>query len=319
MIDLDIPEDLEFEVKNGRIRFAVEGLSTGWMNTDDSFVKRIDTDSLNPIFLRDHLKKEIRIKNTLDEGVRLLNSEKYPNAVKDFDEVLFYDPEYGEALLYKSYALRGQKHFVKALRHYRRAVKCDDCLKDAEYYRSLLKEANNERDNFPKIKLNIYAGDEYFAAGEFQKAAESYGHALANPSKFKERILSRLLNKKATALLELEDFENSLKCFEKSFEVDGNDYSSFGRGLCEFNLGLDVNDEFKGYLDISKGQMLRQVMILNEVGEYEGSLKINDVLFENHYRVDEFYLKLIAARRFSLDRLGEDLSEIDEIISEVSS
>ena len=318
MIDLDIPEDLEFEVKNGRIRFAIEGLSTGWMNTDDSFVKRIDTDSLNPIFLRDHLKKEIRIKNTLDEGVRLLNSEKYPNAVKDFDEVLFYDPEYGEALLYKSYALRGQKHFVKALRHYRRAVKCDDCLKDAEYYRDLLREANNERDNFPKIKLNIYAGDEYFSVGEFQKAAESYERALANPSKFKERILSRLLNKKATALLELEDFENSLKCFEKSFEVDGNDYSSFGRGLCEFNLGLDVNDEFKGYLNISKGQMLRQVMILNEVGEYEGSLKINDVVFENHYKVDEFYLKLIAARRFSLDRLGEDLSKIDGIISEVS-
>ena len=114
--------------------------------------------------------------------------------------MLFYDPEYGEALSNKSYALYGQNHFVKSLRYYKRAVEADESLKNMEYHKLLLGKSNEERQHFPKLKLNIYAGDEHFASGEYQKAVDSYNRALMNPSKFKDKILSKLLNKKATTL-----------------------------------------------------------------------------------------------------------------------
>ena len=294
---------LACEVHGDNVKFSIERLSTNWMSLDDSFIKRVDKDNINLTCPVEHLKKEIQIKNTLDEGVSFLKSGKYPKAVELFDMVLFYDPEYGDALLYKSHALRGQKHFVKSLRYYKRAVKADDGLKDIEYHKTLMKEANDERSNFPKLKVNIYAGDEHFNKGEYEKAVESYNRALVNPSKFKDKIHSKLLNKKATAFMKMDDYENALDSFKESLEAEMNDYAVFGRGLCEFKLNMDVNEKFKTRLDITKRQMLKQAIILNELGEYENSLKITDYLSKNHYRTDDFYKKLINARKSALDEV----------------
>ena len=313
----NIPEELSFETQNNKVRFTFNGLSTNWMGKEDSFIKRIDEGNLNKALLAQHLIKEIEIRNTLDKGISLLHSEKYQKAIEGFDEVLFYDPEYGEALLNKSFALRGQKHFVKALRHYKRAVKCDDSLKDVDYHKVLLKEANDERDNFPKLKLNIYAGDEHFAKGEYENALDSYNRALQSPSKFKDKILFKLLNKKATALLKLNDYDEALACFKDSNDVLNNDYAVFGEGCCEHELGFEITDEFKTRLDISKMQMMRQVQILNESGYFSESLSISDFLFKNHFKVDDFYLELLNARKYAMDKLNMDLTEIEYIFNQI--
>ena len=284
----NIPEELQYETEAGKVRFTFNGLSTGWMSLDDPFIKRIDEDNLNSEFLGQHITKEIEIRNTLDEAYSHLASEKYQKAIDDFDEVLYYDPDYAQALMGKSHALYCQRHFVKSLRYYKRAVKADESLEDRDYYRLLLEKSHEERDNFPKLKLNIYAGDEYFAKEEFEKAVESYDRALANPSKFKDKILSKLLNKKASALLQLERYDEALKCFEKS----DNDFSYFGQGYCEYKLGLLVNDKFKGYLNIDKKFQLQQAIILNELGFRDESKEICDYLSENHFKRDELYFAL---------------------------
>lgn len=312
---LNIPEELGFEINGDNIKFSLEGLSTNWMDKNDLFIKRIDENNLNNLFLKKHLKKEIEIKNILDEGIRFLKSEKYHHAIGEFDRVLFYDPCYGEALLKKSHALKGQKHFVKSLRYYRKAVKADDTLKDIEYYKNLLKLANRERDNFPKLKLNIYAGDEYFSRGEFEKAIESYNRALKNPSKFKDKILSKLLNKKAAAFLRLNNYENALDCFKQSLNIGVNDYAVFGEGFCQCKLGLEVGEGFKTRLNVTKKQMLEQVLALNDLGYLNDSFVICEYLWQNHFKVDEFYFKLADARRYLLGELGMDLGEIEKIYS----
>ena len=191
----NIPDVLACEINGDKVRFTFNGLSTGWMGLDDPFIKRIDEDNLNRECLNNHITKEIEIKNLLDEAYSHLASEKYPKAIDDFDEVLYYDPDYAEALMGKSHALYCQRHFVKSLRHYKRAIKAEESLEDRDYYKLLLEKSHEERDNFPKLKLNIYAGDELFAKGEFEKAVESYDRALTNPSKFKDKILSKLMNK----------------------------------------------------------------------------------------------------------------------------
>ena len=285
---LNIPDELTCETRQDKVRFSINGISTNWMDRNDSFTERIDIDNLNPKRLADHLVKEIKIKNTLDEARDYLNKEKYPKAIERLDEVLYYDPAYGEALMIKSHALFGQKHFVKSLKHYRRAVKADESLKDNDYYRLLLKSANDERSNFPKLKLNIYAGDEHFAKGEYEKAVESYDKALINPSRFKEKILSKLLNKKGSALLKLGKYDEAYECFKKS----NNDFSHFGQGVCEYNLGLEINDEFKGLLNIDKKYQLKQAVILDDVGFHEESMTICNHLYENHFKCDDFYRKL---------------------------
>ena len=308
----NVPDEIAFEVRDDMVKFTFSDFSTGWMSVDDSFSKRIDKSNLNPIFLDKHIIKEIEVRNVLDDGINLLKAEKYGKAIEKFDEVLFYDPEYGEALIKKSFALRGQRHFVKALRHYKKAVNADDGLTDIEYHKSLLLEANNERSNFPKLKLNIYAGDEHFAKGEFENAVESYERALANPSRFKDRILSKLLNKKATALLKLDEFEKARECFADSLEVGMNDYAVFGESVCCYNMGLDVSDRFCNLLDITKTQMLTQILILNDLGHFSQSLKISDYLWENHFRVDDFYMNLADARKLTMEKLEMDTSELKQ-------
>ncbi len=297
----NVLDELSFEVRDNQVKFSMGDLSTNWMSRDDSFIKRIDKDNLNQKYMVKHLSKEIEIKNILDEGIRFLNLKKYSKAVKSFDEVLFYDSEYGEALLNKSYALYGQKHFVKSFRHYKRAVKADTNLKNIEYHKLLLAKSNEERDHFPKLKLNIYLGDEYFSKGEYKKAVDSYNRALMNPSKFKDKILSKLLNKKATALLKLNDFDGALGCFKESLKVEDNDYAIYGKGFCEYELDCDIDDDFKSRLNITKRQMLRQVLILNELGYFEQSLEICDFLLENHFKEDDLYFKLIKSREFAID------------------
>ena len=284
----NIPDELHYEKEADKVRFTFNGLSTGWMSLDDPFIKRIDEDNLNSEFLGQHITKEIEIRNTLDEANSHLASEKYQKAIDDFDEVLYYDPDYAEALIGKSHALYGQKHFVKSLRHYKKAIKADESLEDRDYYRLLLEKSHEERDTFPKLKLNIYAGDEFFAKGEFEKAVESYDRALANPSRFKDKILSKLLNKKGSALLQLERYADAMECFEKS----KNDFSYFGQGYCEYKLGLPVNDRFRGYLKIDKKFQLKQAVILNELGFRDESKGICDYLSENHFKRDELYFTL---------------------------
>ena len=302
-MNYNIPDELDCEFQDNHVKFKINDLSTDWMDDDDSFIKRIDNDNLNHDFLINHLVKEIEIKNILDEAIGFLKLEKYFKAIELLDEVLFYDPEYGEALLSKSHALYGQKHFVKSLRYYKRAVRADIDLKDIEYHKLLLNNANNERDNFPKLKLNIYAGDEYYAKGDYEKAIDSYNRALVNPSKFKDKILSKLLNKKATALLKRDDFEDALNCFDESLKVKSNDYAVLGKGICEYNLNLDIDDGFKSRLNVSKKQMLNQALILNELGYFNESLAICDYLAENHFKLDDLYFKLVEVRRYALDNL----------------
>lgn len=309
MTFLDIP-DFTCECMGDKVRFQIGDISTNWISKDDSFTKRVDKSNLNKAFLKEHMLKEIEIKNMLDEGITLLKAEKYQKAILKFDDVLFYDEMYGEALLNKSFSLFGQKHFVKSLRHYKKAIKADASLKDVEYHKLLLKKANEERDNFPKLKQNIYVGDEFFAKGEFLKALDSYNRALANPSKFKDKIFSKLLNKKGKTLVKLNEYDEALRCFEESSD---NDYACFGRGYCEYKLGLKISPDFKGILHIDKKDMLTQALILNELNYFDESLVICDYLMENHFKVDEFYLKILDAKKFVLKSLGNDLTDINLI------
>lgn len=304
---------LNTEFKNGKVKVSLDNISTNWLDKNDSFLKRIDKDNLNKVFLNEHIKKEIEIKNTLDCGINLLKHEKYTKAILKFDEVLFYDDNYGVALINKSYALRAQKHFVKSLRYYKKAVNASSDLKDMEYYKMLIGEASRERDEFPKIKRNIYAGDEYFTKGEFTQAVKSYDRALENPSKFREKILTKLLNKKATALLKLNEYKKAYECFTQSVNCKSNDYAYFGCGVCQFNLGLDLNDNFKRLLNIDKNQMLKQILILNELEYFNQSLNISDYLMENTFKVDDYYIKLVNARINTMKNLGMDFSKLKDI------
>lgn len=283
---MNLPCDIE--TRDGKVKCIIDDMSTGWMDVNDSFLKRIEMSNLNPDFLKKHLKKEIEIKNILDEGIRHLELGRFSKAVDCFDDVIYYDDEYVEALINKSYALKGEGHFVKAFRYYKNASKYG--FKDIDYQKEIMKLANDERDGFPKIKRNIYAGDEYFSRGEFEKALESYNRALVNPSKFKGKILSKLLNKKATALLKLKRYDEAFECFKMSLN---NDYARFGQGICEYELGLDINDEFKKLLKISKRQSLRQAGILNEIGFKSEAMVICDYLLENHFKTDDLYNKLM--------------------------
>ena len=299
-----IPDIVNFDLKGNQIRFEFGGVFTNWMDEDDPFCMRIDESALNKDFLNEHISKEIEIRNILDDGISFLGNEKYLKAIECFDRVLFYDSQYGEALINKSKALFGQRHFVKALRYYRRAVKASADLEDVEYHRLLLSCAKRERDGFPKLKRNIYAGDEYFSKGEYEKALESYKKALANPSKLKEKILFKLLNKNAATYLKLNDFENALRCFNESLNAADNDYAWYGKGMCEYRLGLGgAGESLAKAVEINKDQLLQKGLAQNELGLYSEALETFEFLLENHFKVDEMYEVALKGKEIAMGNI----------------
>lgn len=305
--DVNIP-NLSVQEENGLIRVISGNLSTSWISKDDGFIKRIQFENLNPFFLQRHLEKEIEIKNILDDAVMMLDNGKYANAISMLDDVLYYDSEYGEALFFKSKAIFAQGHFVKSLRHYRRAVKADSSLKDIEYHKLLLKKSSEERDNFPKIKRNIYAGDEYFSKGDFKKALESYDKALVNPTSFKTKILSKLLNKKATALIRMDMISQALEVFGESVSVKPNDYAYFYLGLYS-DIGYIENA-----LKITKKQLLLKAGRLHEFGKDTLALECVDSFLDNHFKVDDDYIDALNLKLGVLKRLNCDAGEVESLI-----
>mgnify|MGYP006992079853 CR=1 FL=1 len=62
MTFLDIP-DFTCECMGDKVRFQIGDISTNWISKDDSFTKRVDKSNLNKAFLKEHMLKEIEIKN----------------------------------------------------------------------------------------------------------------------------------------------------------------------------------------------------------------------------------------------------------------
>ncbi len=316
----NIYDIINYETLNNNIKFEFKGVSTDWMNENDSFIERIEISKLNKFFLKEHILKEIEIKNILDEGIGFLNSNEYANAIECFDDILYYDEEYGQALINKSHALFYQKHFVKSLRYYNCAIKVDNYLKDFEYQKLLLSYSNKEISNFSKLKLNIHIGDELFLKEKYEKAIESYDKALVNPSKFKYKILFKLLNKKATTYIKLNDFENALICFEESLNAEINDYAHYGCGVCQYELNLDgVVENLSKAININKNQLLEKGLIFNELGLYEYALNTFNELFNNHFKIDELYINALNGKIHSMRSLKMNIDEIEYIYSKLIS
>lgn len=306
--------DLTVLTDGDRVRFEIGDISTSWMGADDGFVSRIQFENLNRCFISRHLAREIEIKNILDEGKLFLKKQKYPKAVTCFDEVILYDKYYAEALLLKSHALFGQGHFVKALRYYKRTLKANPDLKDIEYHKLLLSHSSAERDNFPKIKRFIFTGDELFSRGDYRKALENYDKALDNPSKFKSKILYKLLNKKATALFRLNEFESSLEHFTKSLDVLENDYAYFMSGFCEYALGLNLSEGFLRPLKITAEEQLFRALILDDVKMYDDAIKCVDELLAYHLVADKVYYIALSCKISSMQSLGIDVQYEKELL-----
>ena len=314
---LNFPQGLEtglvIEKREGMIRFAFDEVKTGWMDSEDSFIERISYDNLNHERTEEHIRYEILMKNRLDEGISYLNAEKYAKAIRCLDDVIYYDSGYSEALLNKSYALYGQGHFVKSLRCFKRSGTDDE-----KYYSRLVYKSEEEKEAFPDFKRFIYEGDEYFEKDDYINALESYNAALKTSSKFNSRILSKLFNKKANALLYLAKFKEALESFSKSLEVKENDQAYFGKGCALYKLMMEnplnrtcescidqiyldeIRQCFKRAVRINKKQLITKADILHELN-CDDALKYYEEFLKNHFTPDNDYIKAASAIELGRD------------------
>lgn len=305
-------DDLAIFENGDMVKIQFGDLKTGWIGRSDSFLERISPENLNEFFMKGHLQKEIEMKNILDEGIAFLDLEKYAKAIGCFDEVLYYDSNYSEALAGKSHALCGQGHFVKALRYFKRSNVGDD-----EYYRLLLGESSAERDGFPKIKRNIYAGDEAAFRRDFENAVGFYDRALEDTSKFKSKILFKLLNKKAFALIELGRIDEARASFDVSIRVHENDLAYFGRGYCQYELDLDCIDSLSHARRIDKKCLLKKALILNDLKCFGDALECFDEFLANHFILDEDFSLALQGKIAALDGMSLDGSHEKEIMFQI--
>ena len=305
--------ELEIDEKDDRVKIALGDVSTKWISRDDLFIERICDENINPFYRTLHLTREIEVKNILDRGIELLNLQKYGKAIKCFDESIFFDENYADALFNKSHALFNQGHFVKSLRFYKKAIK-SGYPKDIEYHKLLLKKSSEERDNFPKIKKNIYAGDESAAKGEFERALDFYDRALMNPSKFKSKIIYKLLNKNGLVLVRLNRIDEALESFEASNQALDNGLAYFGIGYCRHSLGEDCADSLKKAEGIDKKYLLKKALIFNDIKLYDDALDAFNLFLHNHFRLDSGFKSAIEGKMIALDNLDLESTFEREIL-----
>ena len=309
---LNLPPQVAVAKSGDSIRIEFGDLRTSWISADDPFIERIRPDRLNRYFLCKHLAREIEMKNVLDNAANLLDLKSYAKAISELDRVIYYDGGYSEALFLKSQALYHQGHFVKALRFYKRSH-----VEDVEYYRLLLEKSSKERDSFPKIKKNIYAGDEAAAKGDYERAIGFYDRALENPSKFKKKILFKLLNKKASCLIRLNRFDEALASFDVSLRVHENDFAHFGKAYSQHMLGMDCISDLKRAKSIDKKCLLIKASILNELGLYEDAMDAFNVFLNNHFTLDLDFKSAIEGKAASMDNLGLDFDDLKVILNDL--
>ena len=309
---MNLPPQVAVAKSSDLIRIEFGDLRTNWISADDPFIERIRPDRLNRYFLCKHLSREIEMKNVLDNAAYLLDLKKYAKAISQLDRVIYYDGGYSEALILKSHALYHQGHFVKALRFYKKSH-----VEDRDYYRLLLEKSSKERDSFPKIKKNIYAGDEAASKGDYERAIEFYDRALENPSKFKKKILFKLLNKKASCLIKLERFDEALASFDVSLRVHENDFAHFGKAYSQNRLGLDCLDELKMAESIDKGCLLIKANILNEFSQYGDALDAFNAFLDNHFAIDSDFVSAIEGKVTALDSLGLNSADLKAVLNDL--
>ena len=309
---LNLPPQVAISESGDLIRIELGDLRTNWISADDPFIERIRPDRLNRYFLCRHLAREIEMKNVLDNGADLLDLKSYAKAISQLDRVIYYDGGYSEALILKSHALYHQGHFVKALRFYKKSH-----VEDRDYYRLLLEKSSKERDSFPKIKKNIYAGDEAASKGDYERAIEFYDRALENPSKFKKKILFKLLNKKASCLIKLERFDEALASFDVSLRVHENDFAHFGKAYSQYRLGIDCLNELKRAESIDKGCLLIKANILNEFSQYGDALDAFNAFLDNHFAVDSDFVSAIEGKVTALDSLGLNSADLKAVLNDL--
>ena len=309
---LNLPPQVTVAKSGDLIRIEFGDLRTNWISADDPFIERIRPGRLNRYFLCKHLAREIEMKNVLDNAANLFDLKSYAKAISELDRVIYYDGGYSEAIILKSHALYFQGHFVKALRFYKKSH-----VEDRDYYRLLLEKSSRERDSFPKIKKNIYAGDEAAAKGDYEGAIGFYDRALENPSKFKDKILFKLLNKKALSLTKLNRFDEALSSFDASLRVHENDFAHFGKAYSQYSLGMDCISNLKRAKNIDKKCLIIKANILNEFGLYEDALDAFNVFLNNHFTIDRDFKSAIEGKAASMDNLGLDFDDLKVVLNDL--
>ena len=184
-------------------------------------------------------------KKHFDEGNRLYDSEKYLEAIEEYDIALDIDPNLKEAHNNKGNALHNLGRYDEAIEEYDKALAIDPNDKEAHYnkgitlrhlkrYEEAIKEYDKALAIDPNDKEAHYnKGIALDNLGRYEEAIKEYDKALAIDPNYKEAH-----NNKGIALDNLGRYEEAIKEYDKALAIDP-DYkvAHNNKGYALYNLG----------------------------------------------------------------------------------
>jgi len=171
-------------------------------------------------------------KKHFDEGARLYNLKKYPEAIEEYDKALVIDPNFKEAHNGKGNALFLLGRYEEAIKEYDKALAIDPNDEEAhnkkgfvlfwhlgryeeaikEYDKALAINPNDEEAHHNKGYVLLYH------LGRYEEAIKGYDKALAiNPN---DEVAH---HNKGYALYLLGRYEEAIKEYDKALAIDPND------------------------------------------------------------------------------------------------
>ncbi len=152
--------------------------------------------------------KDFSEKYYLSLGISDINFGKFPDAIRNLDEVLKYNPDSEIAYFYKGVCEHNLGDTNEAYKHYSRAIELNKNMVDAYFNRGQILFKENPKaalDDFVKaVVLDPKFIDAYYSIAAIQKSLGEYENAIKNLDKILElepnavnaRALKKLIQNK---------------------------------------------------------------------------------------------------------------------------
>lgn len=236
-----------------------------------------------------------RCQYWLDEGLKLKNLKKYPEAIECFDEVLKINHQNPEAWYQKGLTLAEsdpQKN-TEALACYDQTLNFNPQHKDAWYNKGLLlKKFSNDTEAVKcfdsvlqldpqNIKVWNYKGLSLSKLGKTAEAIKHYEYCLNINPQYKEAWVNKSISLKKQG-----KNKEAIKCFDSALQLDPNYITALNqKGLTLQKLG-EVDKAIKCFdkiLEINpKNKDIRMYKgrILEGLGKYEETIECCDTVLK---------------------------------------
>lgn len=215
---------------------------------------------------------------SFDKGIRLMQEDKFSEAVKAFEKVLGYNPDFKKAWFHMGFCYAHLYNDEKAVECYEKAIKADPGDYEAYY---------NLGNQYLDISDPLIDDEEY---GDYPKAIEYYKKTIEIKPDF-----SFAWNNMGFCYSKMEEHGKALECHLKSLEYDPENQSAWmntGNDYFFLHNHLKAIESYEKAIELNPEDNMAWICLRTTVESYKNKHTLNKDNKEMWFRIGGVYIML---------------------------